>query len=207
MVVGSSSIPPSKFRDRVKLEREQEILKAAQDVFFEKGFERTSIDDIAERVGIGKGTVYLHFTSKEEILLAIMRVGAEGIVNRCHEAASSRNGAIEKLGAILDVLVEHRFANQRLMAIVSAALPDFLGRKEKTGAGDSIRLMVAELVAQGQTEGVISNRANPRTAANALLTLVFVCPVSEDTRQLSRQEVRDAASQLFFHGITEETKQ
>lgn len=48
------------------------IVKAAQDRLWHYGFKKTTIDEIAADAGIGKGTIYLHFSSKEEIALEIM---------------------------------------------------------------------------------------------------------------------------------------
>src|SRR5690348_14313249 len=58
-------------KEKQRLERENLILGAAEDAFLEKGFHETSMDEIATRVGIAKGTVYLHFACKEDLLIAI----------------------------------------------------------------------------------------------------------------------------------------
>lgn len=50
------------------MRREQQILEAAEDLFYEKGFDATRVDAIAERAGITGGAIYRHFTSKDEIL-------------------------------------------------------------------------------------------------------------------------------------------
>jgi AcrR family transcriptional regulator len=50
------------------MRREQQILQAAEDLFFEKGFDATGVDAIAERAGITGGAIYRHFSSKDEIL-------------------------------------------------------------------------------------------------------------------------------------------
>ncbi len=59
-------------RERQREERAALILSAAQDVFTEKGYHDTSIDDIAAQAGIAKGTVYLHFASKEDLVVALV---------------------------------------------------------------------------------------------------------------------------------------
>jgi AcrR family transcriptional regulator len=58
---------------RRKDARPAELLDAALDVFFEKGFAAARLDDIAARAGVSKGTVYLYFDSKEEIFEALVR--------------------------------------------------------------------------------------------------------------------------------------
>ncbi|SNS91183.1 transcriptional regulator, TetR family [Anaerovirgula multivorans] len=52
--------------------RKQEILVAARELFIKKGYEQTSINDILKIVGIAKGTFYYYFTSKREVLEAII---------------------------------------------------------------------------------------------------------------------------------------
>lgn len=64
---------PEPSRRRRKEARPQELLDAALDLFVEKGFAATKIDDVAARAGVSKGTVYLYFPSKEELLKAVIR--------------------------------------------------------------------------------------------------------------------------------------
>ncbi len=57
-----------------KLETENSIFEAAMDLFQNKGFVHTTMQDISERAGVAKGTVFNYFTSKEEILLKFGRM-------------------------------------------------------------------------------------------------------------------------------------
>ena len=54
-------------------ERRNEILDAADELFGRKGFDGTSTNDILEKVGIARGTLYYHFKSKEDILDALIQ--------------------------------------------------------------------------------------------------------------------------------------
>jgi len=58
---------------RRKDARPAELLDAALDVFFEKGFAAARLEDIAARAGVSKGTVYLYFSSKEDVFDALIR--------------------------------------------------------------------------------------------------------------------------------------
>jgi len=62
-----------KFRRRAKA-RPDEVLDAALDLFMEKGFAATRVEDVAQRAGISKGTIYLYFPSKEALM--------EGLIHR-----------------------------------------------------------------------------------------------------------------------------
>ncbi|HEY8694686.1 MAG TPA: TetR/AcrR family transcriptional regulator [Chloroflexota bacterium] len=194
----------SSFKERVKLEREQEILQAARDVFSERGFEKASIDDIAERVGIGKGTVYLHFPSKEELLLALMRQSCLRLVEMCRSAATGQPTTPGKLRCIIQALVDHRYANERWVGIVANELPVFIGYKQKLGASSELRAFIAQVLEEGQGEGAVDRRVSPAMAASTLLYLIFAAPSADGGEAMPKQALIDAASQLYFHGITKE---
>jgi len=62
-------------RKNEQLARRTAIIKAAREVFFAKGFMSATIDEIADRCGLAKGTIYLYFKSKEELYVSIMAEG------------------------------------------------------------------------------------------------------------------------------------
>ena len=59
-------------RPDVSEERKDQIMNAAEDVFTQKGFSDARMDDIAEETGLSKGTLYLYFKSKEDLVIAIL---------------------------------------------------------------------------------------------------------------------------------------
>ena len=59
--------------ERRKDARPQELLAAALDLFVERGFATTRLEDVAKRAGVSKGTLYLYFTNKEELFKAVVR--------------------------------------------------------------------------------------------------------------------------------------
>ncbi len=67
----------SERREREKAQRRQEILDAARQVFFERGFHQPTVDDVAARAEVSKGTIYLYFASKEEILAHLLLEGLD----------------------------------------------------------------------------------------------------------------------------------
>src|ERR671922_2170619 len=59
-------------RPNVSDERKSQILNAAEDVFTQKGFDEARMDDIADKTGLSKGTLYLYFKSKDDLIIAIL---------------------------------------------------------------------------------------------------------------------------------------
>jgi AcrR family transcriptional regulator len=80
--------------------RRAEILDAALQVFGQYGYRRTSMDDVAREAGIAKGTIYLSFTSKEEVFQALSQRLSQRMLAGA-EAASRRPGTTaDKLAAM-----------------------------------------------------------------------------------------------------------
>lgn len=69
----STAAPPPAPRQRRKEARPHELLAAALDVFVEKGFAASRSEEVATRAGVSKGTLYLYYPSKEELLKAVIR--------------------------------------------------------------------------------------------------------------------------------------
>lgn len=70
-------------------ERRKEIVDAARRLFSTKGYNKCTINDILDAVGIAKGTFYYYFSSKEEVLDAIINRVAEIVVARAEEVVSN----------------------------------------------------------------------------------------------------------------------
>lgn len=64
-------------KERDKLARRRDIIHAARECFFQRGFENTTIQQIAGRVELSTGTIYLYFKSKEEIYVSILEEGLD----------------------------------------------------------------------------------------------------------------------------------
>ena len=73
-------------REREKEKRRQSILQAAREVFFENGFHRATVDNVAERAEVSKGTVYLYFESKETILAHLLLEALDELIEELEQA-------------------------------------------------------------------------------------------------------------------------
>jgi AcrR family transcriptional regulator len=73
-------------RAREKARRQQEILEAAREVFFQRGIHRATVDDVAAQAEVSKGTVYLYFQSKESILAHLLLEGLSILLSELETA-------------------------------------------------------------------------------------------------------------------------
>ncbi len=87
-------------RQREKDWRRNEIVLAAEKIFFAKGFENTTIEDIASVAELSKGTIYLYFDSKEQLHGAVVMRGVEILSGMFHEAFEGADTGLEKTKAI-----------------------------------------------------------------------------------------------------------
>ena len=84
-------------KERERLTRQHEILRAARELFARNGFYDTTLDDIARHAEFGKGTIYNYFPSKEDLFFTIIDEVLEGIQAIAEAAVgTSKGGAREK---------------------------------------------------------------------------------------------------------------
>lgn len=87
-------------KEREKEHRREEILNAAQMVFFEKGLQNSTMDEIAERAELSKGTLYLYYNSKEDLYLAVMLRGFEILHELCARTVEKSRGPLEAMWSL-----------------------------------------------------------------------------------------------------------
>jgi AcrR family transcriptional regulator len=78
--------------ERRKDARPGEILDAALELFVEKGFAATRLEDVAQRAGVSKGTVYLYFDSKDDLFKAVIRSGMVRAIEEAEKLVAGFEG-------------------------------------------------------------------------------------------------------------------
>ena len=84
-------------RERRKEARPSELLEAALDLFVEKGFAATRVEEVAQRAGVSKGTLFLYFPSKVELFKAVVRENITGRFSEWAEELKTYEGSSEEL--------------------------------------------------------------------------------------------------------------
>ena len=90
--VAPESTVASTPRRRRKEARPSELTAAALDLFVEKGFSATRLDDVAARAGVSKGTLYLYFDSKEALFKAVVEEGIVPILESAEQELAEYQG-------------------------------------------------------------------------------------------------------------------
>jgi len=88
-------------RQRRKETRPQELLDAALELFVEKGFAATRSEEVAQRAGVSKGTLYLYYPSKQELFKAVIRHNLSNLIAEGQEVAAQFEGTSSELLTLL----------------------------------------------------------------------------------------------------------
>jgi AcrR family transcriptional regulator len=105
-------------RPDVSDERRSQILSAAEGVFTRKGFDEARMEDIAEKTGLSKGTLYLYFRSKDDLILAILDRIFQGEFRQLEALQKDEGSAAETIGKLTDMLCKDVVGMLRLIPII-----------------------------------------------------------------------------------------
>ena len=165
-----------KISDLQRQSRRQQILDAARRCFSRDGFHNTTTADIVRESGVSQGTLYLYFTTKDDIILALAddRHQAEAFVGAL---AKSEQDPIEGLAVLLELHGESLVDPQRLDARRvgvqgwGEALRNPVVHASITANIASVRQEIAGLIERGQTAGQIRADLDPSAVARVLIAI------------------------------------
>lgn len=106
----------------------RKIFETSMKLFAEKGYEATSIEEITATVGVAKGTLYYHFSSKEEIFNFLVEEGMKLLKNSIEIKTSRVDNTIDKLKAIILIQIKVIVKYENLITIV---LSQIWGNEER----------------------------------------------------------------------------
>lgn len=156
--------------------RIDDLLTAAADLFLDKGIEATTVDDIAARAGVAKGTFYHYFDTKTEVILALRERFSRGFVDRVAAAVAAvpaddhrgrivawLNGAVATYLASFELhdVVFHDFTHSRRQSqekdVVLAQLVSLLDDGQKAGAWRLAHSRTVALILFDGMHGVVDD--------------------------------------------------
>jgi AcrR family transcriptional regulator len=140
--------------------REGEILSAALSLFGRKDWQSVTMDDIAETAEIGKGTIYKHFKSKDEVCARLVLEHSRGMLDRI-EAVDRGLPPTERIGAMVRAFWNHSMGSPELLRL--AEYCDFAEDTLKLSPAvaqeyESIKARINGAVAAVLQEGVSQGR-------------------------------------------------
>ena len=201
-------------KEREKEQRRNDIIDAAEKVFFNKGFDNATMEEIAEQAELSKGTIYLYFKSKDELLFAIDLRAMKILMSLFRESVNRDKSTIDNLLEIGRAYVrfsreyEHYFrallhfegGESFNMSHVSCEQINF--HEE-----DPMNFLI-EMLEKGVKEGSIRTDIAPGILAHCLwsqttgiLKLTKIKDLHCDLNNHSEDEIINAHLEIIYHGI------
>lgn len=181
----------------------EEILEAAAQIFSQKGYHGTSMQDIALAVNLQKASLYHHISSKQELLLAILNEALDLLIQRIQEVADSSSAPEEKLRTAMCVYLETMTEYQDLAGVLllehRSLEPEY--QSLHFPKRDAFERIWRDMIQDGIEQGVFTS-AHPSLTARALLGVMnWTITWYRRDGVLSAQEISVQFADLFLHGL------
>lgn len=184
------------------------ILDATDRLLARYGYKKMTIDDLAKEVGIGKGSVYLHFESKEEIALSHIDRIIERLKASLDATARSRSSPEKKLRKMLIDRVMLRFDSvqhysQSLNELLAQLRPRLLERRKRYFEEEAA--IFARVVTEGKAAGIFKTKDALEAGRTMLDATNALLPYSLSAYELGdRKEIEKKAgsvADLILNGL------
>src|ERR1700745_1196322 len=154
--------PRSDRRERRRLETRERLYRAALELFGERGFLETTVEDITEAADVGKGTFFNYFPTKEHVLAAYGGERIAAVERALEKARATRGSVLEVLGELATDSAGQSHENPAVLRAIYAAHASCA--PVRAGLQQRVRVrgkMVAESVSLAQKRGEIRPDAVP----------------------------------------------
>lgn len=201
-------------RKKEKEQRKMAILKAAQQLFFKRGYLSVSVESIARKAQISKGTVYLYFNSKEEIYAQILLDDIEKFNSKVFDIIDKSESAADMLRKFSDVYVDFFLNDRELFRILMTFMlqADHLNFSEEMNthmirAANKAIEVINRVLEQGFEAGEFSNRKDLIKGRNVVwgllngvISLHLFTGKESTRRDRIRHDVKDALN-IIIEGL------
>jgi TetR/AcrR family transcriptional regulator, fatty acid metabolism regulator protein len=153
--------------DTLRAGKRDAILRAAIDVFAERGYFNAQVADVARAAGIAAGTVYLYFRSKDDLLVSIFEKTMREAIEDGRAIVAPLRDPIERLAAIARVHLERMGRDRSLAVVFQVELRQstkFMERFSSTLLREYLGVIRA-IIVDGQKTGAFRKELNPTLAA------------------------------------------
>jgi AcrR family transcriptional regulator len=161
-----------------KMNRQAEVTQAASDIFWEKGYRAASIQDVADKVGVLKGSLYYYIESKEDLLWRIIEdVHAES-TEILDEALALDASPIERIGIFIERHVEWYLNNVKEVTVFFREWRHLTGERLRTvkARRRGYEQVIRDLIASAQDAGEVSAELDLTYAPLYVLAAVNAVP-------------------------------
>lgn len=178
-------------------ERKNEILDVAEELFGTYGFDHTSTNDILNRVGIARGTLYYHFKSKEDILDAVIqRIVTKGMTKASKVAQDEHLSVTEKMTQAVMALNIDSGIGDEVMKQIHKPQNALMHQKLRDSLLFGIIPIITRIVEEGIQQGVFQTDY-PREAAEMIMIYSHVA--FDDMYEQNEEGMEQRIAGFIYH--------
>ena len=169
----TSAGPPSSVIVSHETPRDR-LLEAAEARFRRFGYKRTTIEDVATEAGTGKGSVYLHFESKQDVYMAVVERSLDRFIDSAEQVLARPGTAPDRLRGLVELTAEHYGHDELLHSSLFGDTDLVQGDVARLAAEHQrqrIRALLEELLRTGQAEGTVRTTIDPPSVAAVLFEI------------------------------------
>ncbi|SDM40124.1 TetR/AcrR family transcriptional regulator [Allokutzneria albata] len=176
-------------------------LRAAMELFWRRGYEATSMQDLVDHLGIGRASIYATFGSKHELYLSALDRYCESMDGSALTALSQPGPALPAVRAVMRSFAERSLADEeRKGCMVTNTAVECLPRDQQAArrvdaSHDAIETALAGALIRAQNQGELAEDRNPRAIARFLVT--FLQGLQVIARTGHRRRLTDAVEQAL----------
>lgn len=150
----------------------RKIFETSMKLFAEKGYDATSVEDITSAVGVAKGTLYYHFSSKEEIFNFLIEEGVKLLQNSVDIKTEKLDNYIDKIKAIVLIEIKIVIKYEDFITILLSQLygKDAINQKCQKHVFEYID-KIEKIVEEGMEKGEIK-KGDPKVIASEIYALI-----------------------------------
>jgi AcrR family transcriptional regulator len=184
--------------------REREIIDAAAEIFHRQGYADTSVQDVADAVGILKGSLYYYIKSKEDLLFRVLEEVHEDAPGNIEEVAARDAPPLERLAAYFRAHVEYNTRNLTKVAVTYHDFGLLTGeRRDKIVKERQVyERFVVGLIKEAQQSGDVRPEVDARLAAYSALGMAnWVYTWYRPSGKTSPEELAELISEMIVGGL------
>jgi AcrR family transcriptional regulator len=185
-------VEPHSRRERKKERTRQQIYRAAMELFVARCFEAVTVEDICQVADVAKGTFFLHFPTKDTLLLEYGRQVSGELEELLSHHRGGPTAALRKMLGFLAERALHHADIVRLVVREVMTRPAALVTATEQSR-DLVHLL-ADVVRQGQADGELRQRVEPRLAAG-IITAAYFAIITEWVRCGGKFDLAEAVQQ------------
>lgn len=184
--------------------REREIIDAAAEIFHRKGYADTSVQDVADAVGILKGSLYYYIKSKEDLLFRVLEEVHEDAHGIIEEVAAMDAPPLERLAAYFRAHVEYNTRNLTKVAVTYHDFGLLSGERRETIINERhvYERFVVGLIKEAQEAGDVRPEVDARLAAYSALGMAnWVYTWYKPSGKTSPEDLAELISEMIVGGL------